>query len=56
MTLERVIEVLECEKQCVIRNIEKQCNRDCAKCDLLQPDMDIVIAYKYALSVLNNMR
>lgn len=56
MTVDRAIEVLEHEKECVIRNIKNQCNRDCAKCDLLLPDMDIVIAYNYALAVLNDMR
>ena len=56
MTLERVIDVIEHEKECVLRNIKKQCNRDCAKCDLILPDMDIVNAYNYALAVLNDLK
>lgn len=56
MTVERAIEVIETEKACVLRNIKNQCNRDCANCDLVLPDMDIIIAYNYALAVLNDLK
>lgn len=55
--IDRVIKVLENEKKCVIRNIMHECSRDCAKCDLVRPDKDVVItAYNFALEVLNDVR
>lgn len=56
MTIERVIEVIKHERECVIRNINNECDRDCAKCDLLLPDNDIICAYDYSLNLLNELK
>ena len=53
--VQRTIKVLENEKACVLRNIRQECDRDCGKCDLVLPDMEIVNAYNYALDILNMM-
>lgn len=44
-------EILRNEKKCVERNIAG-CDRDCAKCDLLLPDKDILAAYDTAIALL----
>lgn len=51
MTNERVIEVLRTEKKCVLRNI-RGCDRDCAKCDLVLPDDEILTAYDTAIRII----
>lgn len=55
MTIEDVINVIEHEKECVKRNI-RGCNRDCANCDLVLPDADIIAAYNFTLSVLRGLK
>ena len=35
MGIEQIIEILNIEKECVKRNINKDCNRDCGSCDLV---------------------
>lgn len=44
-------DILRNEKKCVERNIAG-CTRDCAKCDLLLPDKDILAAYETAIALL----
>ena len=44
-------DILRNEKACVERNIAG-CTRDCAKCDLLLPDKDILAAYDTAIALL----
>ena len=46
-----VADILRNEKACVERNIAG-CTRDCAKCDLLLPDKDILAAYDTAIALL----
>lgn len=42
-------QVIECERECVAR---QQCDRDCAKCDLVMEADDILTAYDHALDLL----
>ena len=42
-------QVIERERECVAR---QQCNRDCAKCDLVMEADDILAAYDHALNLL----
>lgn len=56
MNLKKVIEILENEKACVVRNVRNECDRNCAKCDLVLPDADIINAYNYVLAVLNDLK
>lgn len=45
-----VADILRNEKECVERNIAG-CTRDCANCDLLLPDKDILAAYDAAIAL-----
>lgn len=47
------IEILENEIQCIQRNDNgRQCDRDCAKCDLLLDTKEILRAYNHAIYLL----
>lgn len=48
-------DILRNEKACVERNIEG-CTRDCANCDLLLPDKDILAAYDTAIAMLEERK
>lgn len=52
MTVERMIELLEIEKECVLRNASGECNRYCAGCDLLQDDTELHEMYTEAIALL----
>ena len=52
MTVERMIELLEIEKECVLRNASGECNRYCAGCDLLQDDTELHEMYTGAIALL----
>lgn len=52
MTVERMVELLEIEKECVLRNASGECNRYCAGCDLLQDDTELHEMYTEALALL----
>lgn len=53
--LEQTIKVIENEKLCVLRN-RNGCNRDCANCDLVLSDWDIISAYNFVLATLYSMK
>lgn len=50
MTIDEAREIIDNEINCVIRS--NSCNRNCAKCDLLRKDKDILTAYAIAQSGL----
>lgn len=52
MTVERMIELLEIEKECVLRNASGECNRYCAGCDLLQDDTELHEMYTESIALL----
>ena len=41
MTIQRIIELLEIEHECILRNSHGECDRNCADCDLVQDDGDL---------------
>ena len=50
-----VIQILTCEKTCVLRQDTPDCNRDslgCQCCDLIQEAADVVNAYDKAIRAL----
>ncbi len=53
MQTKRMLELLKIERKCVQRNIDGQCNRDCAKCDLVQPDSEVIEMYTEAIDRLS---
>ena len=50
MTTERAIELLEIEKECVKRG--NTCGRDCANCELVQEDIELIEMYKFVIRSL----
>ena len=46
MTLERAIELMSIEQQCVERS--NMCDRNCFVCELVQDDAELIEAYKIA--------
>lgn len=55
MSIDDVINVIEHEKACVLRNI-RGCNHDCTNCDLVLPDEDIISAYNYVIAILQGVK
>ena len=55
MTENEAIEIINLEKQCVLRNI-KGCDRNCKKCDLLKADKEILEGYDMAISALKEIQ
>lgn len=41
MTIQRMIELLEAEHQCMLRNSHGDCDRKCEDCDLVQDDSEL---------------
>lgn len=54
MCLDTVIEVVENEKECIMR--ADSCGRDCARCDLVRPTEEILEAYEFVLEYLREAR
>ena len=52
MELSEAIKIIKIEQACVKRNIAKECDRDCVKCDLVRPDEDILNGYDIAIEAL----
>lgn len=49
MNMQRVVDILKTEKECVSRQDKpfgEACDRDCSKCDLVLPTKDVLKAYK----------
>jgi wyosine [tRNA(Phe)-imidazoG37] synthetase (radical SAM superfamily) len=45
MTNQRRLELLKIERECIRRNIDKKCDRNCGYCDLVQKDEDLIELY-----------
>ena len=56
MGIEQIIKILNIERECVKRNINKDCNRDCGDCDLVLEDEEILTAYTLAISILKTIQ
>ena len=56
MTENEAIKVIETEKQCVLRNNENRCDRDCICCDLVMAENDIILGYDMATKSLKEIQ
>ena len=52
MTKERILELLKIEMECVNRNHLHEYNRDCANCDLVQNDVELLTMYSLVIGIL----
>ena len=54
MTKERIIELLEIENECVLRNAHNDCDRQCQNCDLVQDDGELHEMYMDVIKIVEN--
>jgi len=54
MLLKRVLELIKIEKDCIIRNRDNLCDRQCQNCDLVQDDTVLIAAYNTVEEILLN--
>lgn len=52
MTIERMIELLEIEHECILRGSHDDCDRNCADCELVQDDGDLHEMYTDVIALL----
>lgn len=52
MNADRAIEVIKTERLCVLKNENKSCDRNCAKCELVMETEEIIEAYNMAVLAL----
>jgi len=52
MTKERMIELLKIEHECMRRGAHNECDRDCAKCELVQDDRELDEMYTGVVALL----
>lgn len=59
MTIERCVELLKIEKECVLRQDTSKCCREslgCAKCDLVQDANEISEMYDTSINIINSYK
>lgn len=49
----RIIELLKIECECVRRNSDQVCDRNCSACDLVQDDKELLAAFDGAIEMLD---
>jgi len=54
MTQERIIEIIQTEKECVLRQDTDKCDRNCGKCDLVLPTEEVLQAYDAVIKSVEN--
>lgn len=52
MTIQRMIELLEIEHECMLRGAHDDCDRNCADCELVQDDGDLHEMYTDVIALL----
>lgn len=55
MTIERMIELLEIEHECMLRGSHNGCDRDCLNCDLVQDDGELHEMYTNVIEIMKGM-
>ena len=56
MTIQRMIELLEIEHECMLRGAHDDCDRDCANCELVQDDGELHEMYTNVIGILEEYR
>lgn len=52
MTIQRMIELLQIEKECITRNNGVNCDRNCDKCDLVQDSQELLDMYEEVINFI----
>ena len=53
MELKRIYELLNIERECIMRG--SQCNRDCANCDLVQDESELILMYNILITMIGSL-
>lgn len=56
MTLEKLINLMQIERECITRNEHHNCNRDCENCNLVQNTDTLIKAYDKTIAILTEMK
>ena len=56
MTIDRMIELLEIEHECMLRKSHDDCDSNCADCELAQDDGELHEMYTNVIENLKNQR
>lgn len=56
MTLNRMIELLEIEHECMLRASHDDCDRKCEDCVLVQDDYDLHEMYTNVIAIIDNLQ
>lgn len=56
MTIQRMIELLEIEHECMLRGAHDDCDRNCANCELVQDDGDLHEMYTNVIALLKEKK
>ena len=56
MTVQRMIELLKIEHECMLRGAHDDCDRDCANCELVQDDSELHEMYTSVISLLEERK
>lgn len=51
MELKRIYELLNIERECVMR----QCDRNCANCDLVQDESELILMYNILIAMIGSV-
>lgn len=54
MTIQRMLELLEIEHECMLRSAHDDCDRNCADCELVQDDYELDEMYTDVISLLKD--
>lgn len=54
--LDRVIDIMQRERKCVLRQDTVECDCDCANCELVLPKEEVNAAYDYVLVILQAIK
>ena len=52
MTIQRMLELLEIEHECMLRGAHDDCGRNCADCELVQDDYELHEMYTDVIALL----
>ncbi len=56
MTIQRMLELLEIEHECMLRGSHDDCDRNCANCELVQNDGDLHEMYTDVIALLKEQK
>lgn len=55
MTIDKMIELLDVERECVMTASHNGCDRDCANCVLVQDDKELFEMYTNVINILQTI-